>query len=241
MIQNLIKFYRKNAGWCRLAGIITIMAVTGAFYLVGRDREGELTTQQLEVKAQDTAQITQSGQSEEARTADPADNEQSTNETQVQLFVHVCGSVNDPGVYAVAEGTRIYQAVELAGGMAEDANESYLNMAEVVSDGQKIYVPSQQEQPEENGNEMSGLAGMTSNAGGSQSGLESGQTGSKVNINTATKEQLMTLPGIGESRANDIITYRQTNGKFSEIEDIKNISGIKEAAFNKIKDQITVR
>ena len=108
----------------------------------------------------------------------------------------------------------------MAGGFSEDADRTYINLADSVKDGQKLYVPKLGEVlPQEQ-------------AGGIEA--------AKININTATSQQLMTLPGIGESRAKDIIDYRQKNGKFKSISDIKKISGIKDAAFDKIKDLICV-
>lgn len=143
----------------------------------------------------------------------------------LKLCVYVCGCVMNPGVYELDENMRIYQAIEMAGGLAENADYNYLNMAEYLIDGQKIYVPNMNENLS---NEVSSQA------------LENSKS-NLININSAAKEQLMTLPGIGESKAEDIILYRKTNGKFETIEDIKKISGIKEAAFSKIKDLIVVK
>ncbi|WP_124064815.1 helix-hairpin-helix domain-containing protein [Clostridium sp. E02] len=134
-------------------------------------------------------------------------------------YVHICGEVVSPGVYELEEGSRVFQAVEQAGGLTEQAAADSLNMAESVRDGMKILVPNKEEvkiQFEEVGENH------------------------QVNINTAGKEELMTLRGIGESKALDIIRFRESRGSFHSIEDIKKISGIKEAAFQKIKDDITV-
>ncbi len=141
-------------------------------------------------------------------------------------YVHICGEVAVPGVYELEEGSRVFQAVERAGGFTEKAAPEYLNMAEKIHDGMKITVLSQEE----------ARAGGTLSA---VSGAAAGQK-SKVNLNTATKEELMTLRGVGEAKAADIIGYRESHGGFQKIEDIKKISGIKEAAFQKIKDEITV-
>lgn len=138
------------------------------------------------------------------------------------LFVHVCGAVRNPGVYKMQEGQRVFEAVEVAGGFTEEADEDWLNLAELVSDGMKVEVLTRQQAEEWQ------VSGQTSG----------GKT--KVNLNLATKEQLMTLRGIGEARAEDIIRYRTEHGKFEKIEDIMQISGIKESAFEKIKEDITV-
>ena len=117
-------------------------------------------------------------------------------------------------------------------GMTEDAGGDWINQAEALSDGERIYVPTQEE-AEESAQSVSGQwADPNGNAGGSVS--------DKININTATKEELMTLSGIGASKAESILKYRQEHGNFQSIEDLKKIEGIKDGVFNKIKDDITV-
>ena len=148
------------------------------------------------------------------------------------LYVHVCGAVNAPGVYELKTDARIYEALEAAGGMTEDAAADWINQAEALSDGERIYVPTQEE-TEESAQSVSGRwADPNGNAGGSVS--------DKININTAAKEELMTLSGIGASKAESILKYRQEHGNFQSIEDLKKIEGIKDGVFNKIKDDITV-
>ena len=138
-------------------------------------------------------------------------------DNQTEICVFVCGAVNDAGVYMFREGSRIFEAIEAAGGFSEDAAEEALNQAEVLQDEMKLYVPTVEEL---------------------QSQSES--TDGKVNINTATKDELMELPGVGEAKAMQIISYRETHGLFTKIEDIMSISGIKEGLFEKIKEYITV-
>ncbi len=140
----------------------------------------------------------------------------------VYHYVHICGEVNAPGVYQVPEGSRIFQAVEQAGGFTDEAASEYLNLAEQTEDGMKICVPSAEEAKE------AGLSPMGE------------ETSGRVNINKAGAEELMTLTGIGEARAADIIRYREENGGFRTVEDIMKVPGIKEGAFEKIKDQISV-
>lgn len=146
------------------------------------------------------------------------------------IYVYVCGSVNEPKVVTCNSGARIYELIEMCGGFCEDADRTKLNLAETVKDGDKIYVPAYGENYEETN--ALGAVGDSKNTGITASGL--------ININSASLEQLTTLPGIGESRAADIISYRQSNGGFKSIEDIKNVSGIKDASYNKIKDYICV-
>lgn len=149
------------------------------------------------------------------------------NVSEEVLFVHVCGEVASPGVYEMHSGQRIYEAIDAAGGFTAEAAESYLNLAEPVTDGMKVEVPGKGQAEEW---QESGLV----------AGNSLGQENSHVNLNTATKDQLMTLKGIGEARAADIIRYRQEHGRFDKIEDIMQVPGIKETAFQKIKDEITV-
>lgn len=144
------------------------------------------------------------------------------------LVVYVCGEVLHPGVYELPAGSRLYQAIEAAGGLTETAADTYLNQAEPLADGQSVYVPT----PEEAESEGGPPPGAGMGAGSSDE--------TKVNINTAGKEELMTLTGIGEAKALSIIEYRTTNGQFGAIEEIKNIPGIKDGVFQKIKDQISI-
>ena len=161
------------------------------------------------------------------------------------VYIHVCGLVCTPGVYGLPAGSRVYEAIEAAGGFSKAAVPDYLNLAQVLEDGMKIQVPDR-EQAEEwkaRGLTQSGISMGGGTAGVQTSGRTgSGEGGSKarVNLNTASREELMTLRGIGASRADDIIHYRQEFGGFKSIEDIMNVSGIKDAAFEKIKDSITV-
>ena len=148
------------------------------------------------------------------------------------VYVYICGEVANPGVYELSEDSRIYEAVDAAGGFTENAARESINLASKVSDGMQITIYNKEE-----------AASLT--AGGTSAGKNSGQdqmsgSSSLVNLNTATKEELMTLKGIGESKAEDIIRYREKSGGFKKIEDIMKISGIKEAGFQKIKDSITV-
>ncbi len=136
------------------------------------------------------------------------------------ILVHVCGAVHEPGVITLQAGARVIDAVALAGGMTADADEDYLNLAALLCDGEKVYVPTTEEV--------------------SQWELEQGES-ELINLNTADELQLCTLPGIGESKAMDIIAYRKENGEFECIEDIMKVPGIKDSLFQKIKDLIEVK
>ena len=154
-------------------------------------------------------------------TTEAAETETTGEEKAASIWVYVCGEVRDPGVYELPEGSRITDAVEAAGGMTGDAAETYLNLAETLSDGQKIEVPS-----------VEMAEALEEAAAQDTSGL--------VDLNRATEAELMTLSGIGESKAKEIIRYRESRGGFQKPEDLMNIPGIKEGVFHKIRDQITV-
>lgn len=151
--------------------------------------------------------------------------------------VYICGQVKNEGVYEVSSGSRIYQVIELAGGLKKGADTAALNQAAKVEDGQMIYVPKKGESVNAGGS----LAGAETSAAGAGISSASGSTasaGGKVNINTAGKEELMTLNGIGEARAESIIHYREKNGSFSKPEDLKQVEGIGDGIFSKLEDAI---
>lgn len=154
--------------------------------------------------------------------------EEAVKETYV---VHICGAVENPGVYILDEDSRVYQAIEKAGGFREDADEDYLNQADALTDGMKLYVPTKEEVAQ------IGEAGNWKNI---SSGVDLQTENSLVNINTAGEEILCTLPGVGSSKAKSIIAYREKNGAFQKTEDIMNVDGIKDGLYQKIKDSITV-
>ena len=147
------------------------------------------------------------------------------------IYVYICGEVINPGVYELSGDSRIYEAVDAAGGFTENAARECVNLASKVSDGMQITIYNREEAASLQADSAS-VGGNAGKSGTSGSGL--------VNLNTATKEELMTLKGIGESKAEDIIRYREKRGGFKNIEDIMKISGIKENGFQKIKDSITV-
>ena len=143
------------------------------------------------------------------------------------VYVYVCGAVNAPGVYELKKDARVFEAITLAGGMTAEAAPEAVSQARTVADGEQIYVPTVREV------QMQG------------SGVEDIVTGNadvsgKININTAGKDELMTLTGIGEAKAQSILDYREEHGQFGSIEDLMLIEGIKEGVFNKIKEDITI-
>ena len=171
---------------------------------------------------------------EEAQTESVPETEQAQEEVRTQkpdqetealpLVVYVCGEVVNPGVYELTSGMRICDAVDAAGGLTKKASRDYWNLAEELTDGQMLYFPTAEEAKKRE-----------------ESAAESGGTADgKVNINTADISQLLTIPGIGQIRAEAVLAYRQENGNFQSIEDIMKVSGIKNGLFEKMKDYITV-
>lgn len=168
--------------------------------------------------------LTEYEEDTETETYDVSETEETVTGTE-KVVVYVCGAVVSPGVYELESTDIKEKALEMAGGFTEGAAINYVNLAEPVEAGEKIYFPYESE-------------------------LEAGvfledvnileEEFDKININTATKDELMTLSGIGESKAEDIITYREEHGGFKNIEEIMNINGIKEGVYNKIKDSIVV-
>lgn len=159
--------------------------------------------------------------------------------SEIMMVVHLCGAVNNPGVYELEVDSRIIDGIIKAGGFADDACEDALNLAMPITDGSRIYVPTKDEIAEGQLGADSTQYVQSGDSANQDMGRSREDSG-LVNINTSGVDKLVTLPGIGESRAKSIIAYRQEHGAFKKIEDIMLVSGIKEGAFNKIKDYITV-
>ena len=165
---------------------------------------------------------------------------------QAMIYVDVCGAVANPGVFQLAAGSRVFQAIEAAGGYLPEAALTCVNRAGVLTDGQQLYILTQEEMERQgldpaemakaSDGQMNGSAGTGQNTGMTAQV----QQDNRININIADEAQLTTLTGIGATRAQAIIAYREENGPFAAIEDIMNVQGIKEGTFAKIKDEIVV-
>ena len=140
-----------------------------------------------------------------------------------KIYVYVCGRVDSPGVYEVPGGSRVFEVLDLAGGVTGEADISAVNQAEECFDGEMIYIPAAGEDIDDKGADT-----------------HAADTDGRININTADSEELQQIKGIGASRAEDIISYREKNGKFTDPEGIMKVPGIKQGTFDKIKDQIKV-
>ena len=185
----------------------------------------------------------------------------------IPLYVYVCGEVKNEGVYKLAPGDRVVDALDEAGGFSENAATGVVNLAELLYDGEKLYFPSKSEveglgekqlnkliygstsgdnsasnKSDSRGSissSLNGIGGISGNSGSGNASVEKSDAGI-VNINTADADTLMTLSGIGERKAQDIIAYRQEHGSFSSKEDIMNVSGIGQSTYDRISSQITV-
>ena len=150
------------------------------------------------------------------------------------IVVYICGAVNESKVISLTENSRIIDAIEAVGGLTEDADLTNVNLAYLLEDGEKIYIPKKGEQNNEKSIITSGAYFISDD-------LESSIPKTKVNINKAGQAELEGIPGIGPSTALKILEYRNQNGKFHSIEDIKNVSGIGDSKLEKIKEYITVK
>ena len=148
-------------------------------------------------------------------------------EDRAEITVYVTGAINKPGVVTVREGARTADAVKACGGLLPTADGEKVNMAQVLKDGQQVRVPEKQ----------AGSSALPANTGKASSAVKTKADG-PININTASAEELDALPGIGPAMAKRIIEYRETEGAFTAIEDIKKVKGIGEAKFEKMKDKI---
>lgn len=197
------------AGWGVVAGALALVALVVALVCVavrGSATEGLFRGQGgIEIERGETASETA---------------EEEPQEEPVTLVVHVDGMVGTPGVYELTEGARVSDAVTAAGGLAEGADTSSLNLAAPLADGEKVYVPAEGEEA------------TTSSEGVSSGGL--------VNLNNASVEQLDELPGVGEATAHAIIEDREANGPFTTPEDLMRVSGIGEKKFAKLEGMICV-
>ena len=173
--------------------------------------------------------------------------EKSQNENQEEIVVHIAGEVKNPGIIRTKEGARIADIIEKAGGITQKANINDINLAYIIEDGQKITIPSKEQEKQtesittQNGDGIISKTPETT-TGGNNSNISSNTTNNqKININNADKEELQNLQGIGEATAEKIIEYRKQNGIFKQIEDIKSVPGIGEAKFENIKENISVK
>lgn len=213
------------------------------------DNSAEFRKKQAESDGSDAGNGTESDSGKHTSDADIDNGSEAVFDKEMQqamIYVDVCGAVANPGVFQLAAGSRVFQAIEAAGGYLPEAALTCVNRAGVLTDGQQLYILTQEEMERQGLDpaEMSGVSDgqMNGSAGTGQNTEMTAQVqqDNRININTADEAQLTTLTGIGATRAQAIIAYREENGPFAAIEDIMNVQGIKEGTFAKIKDEIVV-
>lgn len=205
----------------KTAAIVLAVLFCGALYLYGfyRQEQGQVMTESFS----------------DEQEKEPADDSLDTGSASAgseekTVYIHICGAVKNPGVYRFKKKPRVVEVIKKAGGFTKKAQKDSLNQAAVVEDGTQLVIPKKSgKKPAKTQQQM----------GAGKNTADSSDDG-KININQASKEKLMELSGIGESKAAQIISYREENGAFQKIEDIMKISGIKEGVFGRIKDFITV-
>ncbi len=204
--REISRFLREHKEVLKKAGIVVLVIVLGLVVSIFKNGGQE------EANAQ----------AEEATV--------STEETAAMIYVDVGGEVKNPSVVELPDGSRVTDAITAAGGLTEQADLTDINRAAFVSDGEKIYIPSQVSELEDDG-----LSAGEGGGGGTAKSSDG-----RININTADSTQLQELTGVGPATAEKIIDYRKQNGRFQSIEDIKNVSGIGDKTYEKLKDHIKV-
>ena len=210
--------------------VVFFIGITGVVFYMNKSNDSELvdcdtqTSYSEEDNNDSKKTLDKNNNSNDVRTS-------SEDNKNKKIYVHICGEVNEPGVYELKEDARVIDAIEAAKGLTQAASQQSVNQAEKLEDSEQIYIPSIKEVKEN--------VNQSVKSSDSNSSINNAENG-KININTASQEELTTLPGIGVAKAQKIIAYRQQNGSFSKIEDIMKISGIKEGLFNKISENITV-
>lgn len=212
---------------------VVFVAVAGIFYLGASGNSITKEGAQVILQGEDIVQDTEEKEAKEVKEAGNLGEETIQN----SIYVHICGAVNTPGVYQLPAGSRIADAVIYAGDFSPDAAKDYLNLARLILDGEKIYVPNKEEAEQIlEGKSPIGMGESGENLSGEK--LGSGEI-SPVNLNTAGVDELMTLPGIGRAKADAILSYRNEH-PFSSCEELMQVPGIKQSVYEKIRDNITV-
>ncbi|MBE6185075.1 MAG: competence protein ComEA [Bacillus sp. (in: Bacteria)] len=210
---------------------IAVGVILAIFLVISQNKDKEVTGQAIHLsetkKSDDYNEISSSG--DESNTAD-----QSATENQ-DIYVDVKGAVNNPGVYKLSGNERVQDAIQDAGGFKKDADQNQVNLAQKVQDEMVVYVPEVGE------NQLPTVNSASSSSAAEQGESSLQSSNNLVNINTADETELQTLTGIGPSKAAAIIEYREKNGFFKKVEDLKNVSGIGDKTFEKIQSSITVQ
>lgn len=217
--RKIYRIFNDYKLYFRIGAIILILLCALFFYWKNNSGKNHVTKE-------DFLQIESLDKNEESSSKDKSkeDRVKGKEYNGEMIFVDIDGAINKPGVYEVPIDTRVFQVIEKAGGLSEEADARNINKAEKVNDGERIYVSSK-------GEENHYYSGSIE---------ENSSKGILINLNTADKDKLQSISGIGPSTAEKIIDYRKNQGQFKTIEDLKNVSGIGDKTFDKIKNKIKV-
>ena len=221
-----------------IIGIIIISVITFMVLNIGKVKEFE----EKETTGNIEKNITVSEESKDNKEKEGNEEDKKENiSSETGIFVHIDGYVNNPGVYQIKENERTNVLIEKAGGLKNGYSIKNINLAAKLSDGDKVYIPSiEEEKSLGNQNNNVNTVGKHTNNGNNSNNNVSITKNNKININTANVSELKQITGIGETTANKIIDYRQNVGKFKKIEDIKEVKGIGDSKFESLKNKITI-
>ena len=223
-----------------IIGIIIISVITFMVLNIGKVKEFE----EKETTGNIEKNITVSEESKDNKEKEGNEEDKKENiSSETGIFVHIDGYVNNPGVYQIKENERTNVLIEKAGGLKNGYSIKNINLAAKLSDGDKVYIPSVEEEKtlgNQNNNISVNTVGKHTNNGNNSNNNVNITKNNKININTANVSELKQITGIGESTANKIIDYRQNVGKFKKIEDIKEVKGIGDSKFESLKNKITI-
>ncbi len=222
-MKNILEYVKQNKKILKIISIVIIAILIGYYYT--KESSKYEVTSYLENEVLD--------QNEKNQIVEETNKEDEI--YQNEIVVHISGAVVNEGIIETEEGSRVSDIIEKAGGLLENSNLDEINLAYKVEDGMKIHIPTNEEINNKEEIEINNNQYVYSEEINKEE-----STSKKININTASQQELDQLPGIGESTANKIIKYREENGKFKNVDDIKNVSGIGDAKFEEIKDLIVV-
>lgn len=236
LIKNLRYFLEDNRKYIRAGAIILVIIAAAFLFVLYGEKDQDLKVKDINYNHANDSYSNQNNSSNSSKASNKKKSSKNNKESnngknldagddnsdEYSMYIDIEGAVINPGVYKIREGDRIFHAIAKAGGLKDTADIKSINKAEVLSDGQKIYIFEVGED------------------GHSSDVSSSGNVGDKININIADENKLQEIQGIGPSMANRIIEYRKSNGRFKKIDDLKNVSGIGDKRFESMKDSITI-
>ena len=223
--ERATRFQKDHKKLIKIAAVVLTVIVALVFFVV----KGEIQKKQEQLQLSEQIKSEQQGKNEYAKEFEEKSKDGKMGKGG--LVVDISGQVKKPGVYKMNSGDRINDLIEIAGGLTEDANVDNINRASKVEDGSKVYIPK---------NGEGSVAQSSSKGPSAGTGSSNSSSDVKVNINTSDEDGLKQIPGVGPSMAKKIVDYRNSNGRFNSVEDLKNISGIGSKTFAKMQDYVVV-